>query len=122
MKLFVYGTLMTGEGNHFFLTKARRLADRARVKGDLYDTGFGYPALVRGDGDVWGELYEVTSELLPAIDELEGFRAGRNWNLYYRTTTDVITNFGLQKALVYYYNKPVQSGNKIYSGDWKARS
>ncbi|MFC4735792.1 gamma-glutamylcyclotransferase [Bacillus daqingensis] len=119
MKLFVYGTLMTGEGNHFFLRRAKLLNRQARVNGSLYDTGLGYPALVRGAGEVWGELYAITSSQLPAIDELEGYQDGRTWNLYSRETVDAFTENGTERALVYYYNKPVKAEKRIASGSWK---
>ncbi|WP_081728092.1 gamma-glutamylcyclotransferase [Alkalihalobacillus hemicellulosilyticus] len=37
--VFVYGTLRSGEGNHYFLNSSRCVADHAWVYGELYDTG-----------------------------------------------------------------------------------
>ena len=72
-RLFVYGTLLSGEPNARFLAGATRVGAAATVAlFDLIDLG-GYPALrAGGRTSVRGEVYLVGDRQLPALDELEG--------------------------------------------------
>lgn len=70
-KVFVYGTLMEGEYNHYYLQNST-LISQATVKGyQMYDVGH-YPAIVPGDNSIIGELYQVPFEDMDVIDMLEG--------------------------------------------------
>lgn len=72
--LFVYGTLKRGGIRHGTIARARYLgAARTRAGYALYDLGH-YPGMVREDdgGRVEGELYEVSSALVPVLDAVEG--------------------------------------------------
>ena len=72
VRLFVYGSLKRGGLHHEELAGAVclgvvRTAPRYRV------AAFGqYPALVAGNTAVTGELYELASDALPALDAFEG--------------------------------------------------
>ena len=70
--VFVYGTLRRGEQrdiNH--LLPQPRWRGLFSVSGLLYDLGT-YPGLVLGgQGRVWGEVYEISSELERQLDEIE---------------------------------------------------
>jgi len=73
MKVFVYGTLKHGYGNHHVLEGSRFVGKGCTVSMCcLYDAGF--PVLrERGDAEVWGEVYEVTNpDTLRRLDALEG--------------------------------------------------
>lgn len=72
-RVFVYGTLLRGESNHNLLTDSRFLGmARTEPLFSLFDLG-GYPAMSSGGcTSVLGEIYEVTEEVLEALDELEG--------------------------------------------------
>lgn len=70
LKVFVYGTLREGRGNHPLLGGAKKIADGA-VEGDLFLAG-GLPMAVKGDGRIVGELYRVSRETLADLDMLEG--------------------------------------------------
>ena len=62
-KVFVYGTLLTGEGNAHWAKGARR--HPAWTHGTIYDTGFGFPAFVKaGETKIVGELLTVDDDLL----------------------------------------------------------
>ena len=67
MKVFVYGTLMSGESNHFFLEERSSKYIRKAVteRGyTLYDLG-GFPGMVSGGtGAVMGEQIFSTTSLL----------------------------------------------------------
>lgn len=92
-KLFVYGTLMQG-----FFNYDKALAGNlhssvpARVKGNLYHLEKdGYPALVPGDGWVFGELIELKSfkDTIVLLDQIENYRIGNETNEYERLMTSV---------------------------------
>lgn len=70
-RLFVYGTLRSGQPNAPRLGGATLLG-MATVHGRLIHLG-DYPGLVVGDGVVHGELYELPIAALDRIDDLEGF-------------------------------------------------
>jgi gamma-glutamylcyclotransferase (GGCT)/AIG2-like uncharacterized protein YtfP len=71
--LFVYGTLQKNSSSHDLLGRSKYLGN-ASVMATLYDTGAGFPAAVEEGtrNKTWGEVYEVTDDLLDALDEYEG--------------------------------------------------
>ncbi len=71
--VFVYGTLMRGEGNHDLLARARFLGPARTQPGyALHDLG-SFPGLVAGgDHAVEGEVYIVGPDTLARLDQLEG--------------------------------------------------
>lgn len=70
MKLFVYGTLMSGMYNHFLLGSTKE-GEQDEVTGfDLISCG-SYPAMVRGTGTVKGEVYEVELCRFLTIQKME---------------------------------------------------
>jgi gamma-glutamylcyclotransferase (GGCT)/AIG2-like uncharacterized protein YtfP len=92
--VFVYGTLKNGECNHFFLEQARFLGPAATVEEFLMFAG-GVPVVVRvpepleggalqDTRRIYGEVYEVDREALLRLDSLEGYREGREHNMYDR--------------------------------------
>lgn len=72
-RVFVYGTLLSGERNHHLLAHARLVGEaRTEPLFSLYDLG-AFPGLVpRGSQAVAGEVYEVDEPTLAALDRLEG--------------------------------------------------
>ena len=77
IRVFVYGTLKQGNGNHGALQGAEFLG-RCYLEGDytLLNLGW-YPGLVRtrseqSNGRVFGEVYKVTEEHLHTMDMIEG--------------------------------------------------
>ncbi len=85
----------------------------------LYDTGRGYPALIESDeGKVYGELYEVNEQLLERIDILEGFREGRDKNLYDRIVQTIESKNGNYEAITYVMREPEERFIEIEDGDW----
>lgn len=70
-KVFVYGTLMHGEDNHYCFQNSDFISF-AEIKGyDMYDVGW-YPAIIPGFNSIRGELYNVPKEDMSVIDSLEG--------------------------------------------------
>jgi len=75
LRLFVYGSLRRGEPHHGELRGARFLGEFETVPGYALAWVGEYRALVldpTGAGVVRGELFEIESALLPALDEFEG--------------------------------------------------
>ncbi|RLQ95404.1 gamma-glutamylcyclotransferase [Falsibacillus albus] len=118
--LFVYGTFRKKESNHSFLKDAVLIASQAWLKGTLYDTAKGYPALdLNGDSAVYGELYEIDQDILSDLDEVEGFKEGRESNLFVRRTGIIHTDLGEKEASYYTAGNRDFLIEEIKSGDWR---
>lgn len=122
--VFFYGTLMAGFDRRRRVGIDARLTfvGRGSIRASLFDLGL-YPAAVPSpDGGVWGELYEVrdSSTVLPALDEIEGFRPDdTDRSLYVRSEVTVTLPDGVQHpAWVYFYNAPLGRADRIASGDY----
>ena len=111
--LFVYGTLKRGGSRHWILQDFPFLG-RAKAKGFvLYDLG-PYPAMVYGDGVVYGEVYDVPEEVLRDLDWVEGVPV-----LYRRELIKVVFQDGFSlKTWAYIYNGSVKGFPRIESGEW----
>jgi gamma-glutamylcyclotransferase (GGCT)/AIG2-like uncharacterized protein YtfP len=72
VRLFVYGSLRRGERHHDELCDAVFLDVVTTVAGYRVARLGPYPALVPGTASVVGELYEVPSGSLAALDAFEG--------------------------------------------------
>lgn len=72
MELFVYGSLLSGERNHFVLGDSRFLrTGRTLASFELVDLGE-YPAMLAGGATaVVGEVYAVAAELIAEVDRFE---------------------------------------------------
>ncbi len=118
--VFVYGTLRKGASNHHVLKGARCVAENAWIKGTLYDTGLGYPALsLSPQGKVYGEIFEVDETGLQSLDRLENYVSGRVNNLYERMVKKVTTSDGLLDTYIYTVDHNLSICQKcIPSGDW----
>lgn len=69
--LFVYGTLKRGYHNHRLLADAIFEGEYEAHGFSLLDFG-AFPGMIDGPGSVHGEVYQITKEMLPALDRLEG--------------------------------------------------
>jgi len=92
---------MKGCVHHGKLGKSKLLAEQAWVSGDLYHTPNYYPALVHGNEEVYGELYEVSEETLRVLDELEEYTGDPERDLYDRVKIKVTTDTGFVEAFTY---------------------
>ena len=116
-EVFVYGTLRKECVNHYVMKEAKgRYIGKGVVNGyEMYTNG-GFPMVIRGEGTVVGELYEVQN--LYRLDALEGYP-----HLYIRETTEVELESGEKvKALIYTQSHNAESVRKnrirIPEGDW----
>lgn len=120
MIVFVYGTLLRGMSRSHVLAQSRFLG-LGEIQADLYDLG-SYPGLIDGKGRVIGELYEIDSTTVEALDRIEGFKADApDLSLYLRVLRQVtFLNDGLSDTVsVYLYNREVASREQIKHGDYR---
>ena len=107
-RVFVYGTLMKGENNHNYLQNSTFLNSAIIYGYDMYDVGC-YPAIVRGENEIYGELYSVSLKDLEMIDMLEG-----EGHLYTRRCERVTDSEGyVSFAFIYLYLGDVSKLKKI---------
>ncbi|WP_457640197.1 gamma-glutamylcyclotransferase family protein [Persephonella sp.] len=68
--LFVYGTLKRGGRLHHHLSGARFIGE-GYVKGYKMYLVDWYPAVVKGEGIVYGEVFAVSKDVLDVVDKVE---------------------------------------------------
>lgn len=80
MKVFVYGTLKPGECNYLRYCEGKVVdACPAIAQGQLFALSAGYPAMISGEGRVYGFLLcFANSAILADLDELEDYHPGRD--------------------------------------------
>jgi gamma-glutamylcyclotransferase (GGCT)/AIG2-like uncharacterized protein YtfP len=106
IRLFVYGTLMPGYGNHRQIERFVLRARPGRINGILVDLG-AFPALISGDGLVAGVLLEIDPSALAITDQIEGYAPNRSDCLYLRKTVRVTLDNETQvKAWTYEFAAP----------------
>jgi gamma-glutamylcyclotransferase (GGCT)/AIG2-like uncharacterized protein YtfP len=114
-RVFVYGTLRRGEGNHRLLLGARFVGEACTVQGfAMYNLG-AFPGLVRASaGSVAGEVYDVDAATLAALDRLEGVPT------FYRRERIELEGVGSADGYTL-TSRQVRGCDLIPSGDWKRR-
>ena len=115
VKLIVYGTLLSGERNHYFCRNAVKITP-CTVIGTLYDTGCGFPAFqMEGNTSVKAELIEIPIADWVAVDRLEGYPRLYDRKLTSCTLPDGVADTGW----IYIMNTLPPMAKVIKSGDWK---
>lgn len=111
INIFVYGTLKRGNSNHDLFCENMVRCVCGTVLGELYDTGYGFPALdLNGNNKVYGEIITIPKEDLFYFDKLEGVP-----NLYQRN--EVYVNVGEEKIKTFVYTMDCSKKNfKIIKG------
>ena len=97
VKVFVYGTLKRGFRLNPYMENSKFLAEDTLKGFDIYSNG-SFPMIVRGQGEVKGEVFEVPVNLLPILDEIEC--------AYTRTK---VNTHQFKGVFVYIYNHDVNS-------------
>jgi gamma-glutamylcyclotransferase (GGCT)/AIG2-like uncharacterized protein YtfP len=114
-RLFVYGTLRSGEANHAWLRGAHRIgAAITAARYELLDLG-AYPALIAGGTTaIAGELYSVDDATLGRIDAFEGHPD--------ELSRGEVTLEAAEPAWAYFLARERAAGaRRIASGDWRRR-
>ena len=110
--VFVYGTLMRGEGAHSYLAKAEFIGEYRLPDYAIYDLGW-YPGIRPKTGCcVYGEVYAVDNRMLQEMDRYEG-----EGSLYHRMPVVVENETGTLDAVAYVYAREI-NGQKIEGGRW----
>lgn len=109
-KVFVYGTLKLGEGNHSVLGDSKFLGNAVTQYPDfeMFSNGY-YPMVIPGDKHVTGELYEVDDEVLKDLDMLEGKGV-----LYDRFVYSIQTDSGEKTSAYMYIYRGYPDDNKSF--------
>lgn len=121
--IFVYGTLKTGESNHYLIAPFIVERRSATVDGTLYDCG-AWPALQDGNGIVHGEVMTVAHNdlkvLLPVLDRLEEYDpTDEDHSPYLRRVVQCrVTDVESVEAYVYLYRGPLDGLKALSSGRW----
>lgn len=106
----VYGTLMSGFGNHRILSNSNFLGNDTINGFNMHDIGW-FPGIIKGEDKISAEIYQIDSEeTVQQLDYLEGYP-----NLYTREQVD--TQYG--KAWIYIYNNKLDDKKRVTRGDWR---
>ena len=111
MRIFVYGSLRTKQGNSHWMTNALLLGNYNIENYQLYSLGH-YPGAVPGEGKVLGEVYRIDASTLAELDAL------RTQGGEYRRQL-IQTPYG--SAWMYVYQRSVENLTRIESGNWLDR-
>ncbi|PLK26917.1 gamma-glutamylcyclotransferase [Novosphingobium sp. TH158] len=128
LRFFFYGTLLDG-GDNPVAQEVHRLLEPgspASVRGALHalpDAAGWFPALVAGEGEVFGRVYtarpQFTGADLARLDAYEDFDPVRPATSLYLRREVALTGGGAAQA--YLFNQPLPPGSRpIRSGDFRS--
>ena len=114
--VFVYGTLLRGEGNHRLLSRARFVGPaRTAPTYRMHSLG-GFPGVVAGGSQsIVGEVFEVNEAELAALDRLESHP-----RFYRRTPIQLADGTDAETYLL--TQRHVADCPEVASGNWLART
>lgn len=120
-RVFVYGSLLSGFGNHRRLEagKAELIATARTTERFVMHDMSAFPACVPDDANgvqILGEVYLVDDATLRSLDQLEGYHPEMGAGLYDRITVDIDG----EPALMYVMHECRYSRGTIASGSWRA--
>lgn len=73
MKIFVYGTLRTGEYNNFMIARPGvKFLGTDKIKAVRCSVLNSLPGIKEGNGEVEGEVYECPNVIVTVLDSFEG--------------------------------------------------
>jgi gamma-glutamylcyclotransferase (GGCT)/AIG2-like uncharacterized protein YtfP len=110
-RVFVYGTLKSGFRNNRLIAGCK--FQPAIAEGIELHDGPGYPYAKKGTGIIYGELYEVSKEVMKRLDMLEGHPRH-----YERTKVNVFADGQDVEAWIY-LSKFADKYPVIESGKWQ---
>ena len=115
-RLFVYGTLRSGQTARSLIAPHVVRSEEATIRGEIYAFPMGYPGLVDGDGVVKGELMWL-SDLAAALALLDAYE-GADFVRVLKPVTRA--NGTLEPAWVYFLAdaNAVRLAEPIPDGDW----
>ena len=121
-RLFVYGTLLREQRSHSLLLNHRALrVGSATANGKLFHLG-DYPGLVKGDGEVHGEVYRLPdSKVFSDLDDWEDFHGYDRADSPYRRVLAIVRGADGEEhwAWLYRYLGDLAGASIIASGAWR---
>lgn len=121
---FTYGTLMKGERNHTLLKGKATFITAATVKGTLFHLPYGYPAYLNNskENKVFGEVYEIDTQVLEDLDKLEGYNESSQSGMYLRKKIKAtILNGDNMECFIYVWNEKIPENSiELDSSKWKS--
>lgn len=114
MKYAVYGTLRLNQGNYmrYLDNEDSEYIKTKVIKGyEMYSLG-GFPGVIRGNGNIVVDIFEVTNKNIETrLDRLEGYRGNNDSSMYLKEKTD-------DGEFIYIWNSDVTGLEKVENGDW----
>ena len=112
VKVFVYGTLMKGRGNHYLLD-GRIFIGQGSLQGyGMYQVR-SYPGIVpEPGGSILGEVYGIDPDTMKRLDRLEG-----EGYLYKRVAEKVTVDGAVHEAFVYVWLGSIEGCKKVSLGE-----
>lgn len=108
-KVFVYGTLMKGHGNHRYYLSHSEYVGTGEISGYALYAVSSFPGIVpEGQERVKGEVYKVDQDTLKRLDRLEG-----EGSIYLRKEIEVTVNGQSLMAWTYLWNHGIEGTEKI---------
>jgi gamma-glutamylcyclotransferase (GGCT)/AIG2-like uncharacterized protein YtfP len=112
-QVFVYGTLLTGEYNNYWLNTAEKVCDQV-IEGFWMVNLGSFPACIPVENDkgtILGEVWKVDDKTFARLDRLEGYP-------HFYDRKEVETSAG--KAWIYCITDDKMNGVQVItSGSWK---
>lgn len=110
-RIAVYGSLRKGDYNYERCIPGAEVIEQVEIEGwTMYDLGYGYPAIVKGDGMVLFDIMDVTDEQYERVESMElgaGYLA------------ETVKLRGASEAVLFYMRQaPEHGAGVIESGDW----
>jgi len=118
LRVFVYGTLKRGGSNHHYLRGQKFITEARTQPGCTLCQPADYPGLVIDPTDregVTGEVWEVSTDCLSALDRLEGVDEG----LYRRMVIPLVAPHTGMTVETYLYLRP-SAGTPHLGSTWNA--
>ena len=110
-RIFVYGTLKSGFGLNPYMNNFKLLGI-GKLKGfDMYSNGY-FPMIVKGKGEVVGEVYEIENgeTEIAVLDKIEG--------AYNRTKIKAKLNKNFTDVEAYIYKGDATNLQQVKNGVW----
>lgn len=113
-RVFVYGSLMRGERNHYRLARAEFMGEvsTAGAAYALHSVADAFPALTDGEQQVRGEVYVVDDSMLLDLDTLE-----RHPVMYERRIIPL--SDGTEAWAYFAKDSWLTAGPVVQSGSWR---
>lgn len=120
MYLFVYNSLQRKSSDHDLLGGAKFIGI-ASIYATLYDTGAGFPAAVEEGtrSRTYGEIYDVTEDMIDLLDEFEGSNPdSEEESIYIRKSVEAELD-NRNKTAVQAYIMPSQQLERFFAQEIK---